>query len=534
LAEREISAQPDFLLAALPPTSAQRQSAFAVVAALLMAFGVTAPFATVQLPRIDAFIPAIEGIFCVNDLITAVLLFSQFSIIRSRGLLALANGYLFTALIIIPHLLTFPGVFAPTGLLGAGLETAPWLYAFWHFGLPIALLVYAWAKPADRAKNLTQISARSAIGWSVALVIGLVCGLVWLTTLGHDFLPPLMASTINATPLLHYLGTFALLTCMLSLALLWIRRRSVLDQWLLVVGCALTAELVFTLLLISTRYSLGFYMGRIFSLVTSVVVLVVLLAEMTRLYARLAGSNAMLMRERENKLMNLEAMVASISHEVKQPLTAIATGSMAASRFLRHAPPNVEEVQLALDHIIAASRRASGVFDNIRALFGSAEQLHVPIDVNRLVQGALSALRGELDGHGVTPRTELTAELPSVMGHPGQLQGVLLNLASNAIEAMDAVEEGSRVLRVTTQRDGHDAISVTVQDTGPGIAPEKLDSIFDAFVTTKSHGMGLGLAICRMIIQRHGGQLSARSDKKKGGALFQFTLPIGPMAGSIH
>src|ERR1700739_3747241 len=110
-----MSDRTDFLLATLPPTPAQRRSALAVVAVLLIAFGVAAPFATVQLPRIDAFIPAIEGIFCVNDLITAVLLFSQFLIIRSRGLLALSNGYLFTALIIIPHLLTFPGVFAPTG-----------------------------------------------------------------------------------------------------------------------------------------------------------------------------------------------------------------------------------------------------------------------------------------------------------------------------------------------------------------------------------------------------------------------------------
>jgi signal transduction histidine kinase len=227
-------------------------------------------------------------------------------------------------------------------------------------------------------------------------------------------------------------------------------------------------------------------------------------------------------------------MLASISHEVRQPLSAITTGSMAASRFLRHAPPNVEEVQSALDAIVSSSRRASELFDNFRALFGTANQIQEPIDVNGTVLAALSALRGELDDHGVTARTELTAELPFVMGHSGQLQEVLLNLAGNAIEAMDAIEEGGRVLRVSTRRDDRDAITVAVQDTGPGIAPEKLDSIFDAFVTTKSRGMGLGLAICRMIIERHGGQLSAWSDKKKGGALFQFTLPIRPMAGSIH
>jgi signal transduction histidine kinase len=523
-----MSDQPDFLLATLPPTSAQRRSAIAVVAVLVVAFGAAAPFATQQLAQIDGFIPTIEGIFFVTDLITAILLFSQFSIVRSPALLVLANGYLFTSLIVIPHLLTFPGAFAPTGLLSAGLETAPWLYAFWHFGLPLALLGYAWLKPADRANNSIQASTLSAIGWSVAIVISLVCGIVWLTTLGHEFLPRLMASTISATPLLHYLGVFALLTCVLSLALLWARRRSLLDQWLLVVGCALTAELVFTLLLISTRFSLGFYAGRMFSLVTSTVVLVVLLAETTRLYARIAGSNATLMRERESKLMNFEAMVASISHEVKQPLTAIATESIAALNFLQHAPPDVEEVRAALDAILSASHRASGVFDNIRALFRSGDQIQEPIDVNRVVLEALRAVRGQLDGHGVTPRTELTAELPLVMGHRGQLQEVILNLASNAIEAMDAVEEGRRVLRVGTQRDTDDTITVTVQDTGLGIYPEKLDSVFEAFVTTKSHGMGLGLAISRMIIERHGGQLWASSGKKEGGALFQFTLPVRP------
>ena len=119
------------------------------------------------------------------------------------------------------------------------------------------------------------------------------------------------------------------------------------------------------------------------------------------------------------------------------------------------------------------------------------------------------------------------SELPLVMGHRGQLQEVLLNLVRNAIEAMDAVKDGSRVLQVRTERHGRDEIVVAVEDSGPGIDPKKLDGIFDAFVSTKPQGMGLGLAICRMIIERHGGQLSASSDGKNG-ALFEFVLPIKP------
>ena len=154
-------------------------------------------------------------------------------------------------------------------------------------------------------------------------------------------------------------------------------------------------------------------------------------------------------------------------------------------------PPDLEEARSALNRIVTASHHASEVFDNLRALFGNTDQRKEPLDVNELVLGALRVLRGELDDHGVTPRTELASELPPVMGHRGQLQEVLLNLARNAIEAMDAIEEGSRVLRVRTQYDNHDAITVAVEDTGLGIDPEKLDGIFDVFVTTKAQGMGL-------------------------------------------
>jgi signal transduction histidine kinase len=261
-------------------------------------------------------------------------------------------------------------------------------------------------------------------------------------------------------------------------------------------------------------------------------VLAALFSERRENEAHLARSNMMLQREQNNKLMNLEAMAASISHEVNQPLAAIAVNGSAALRFLGHSPPNLEEVRSALDRIVADSHRASEVFDNIRALFGSADQRHEPINVNEIVLGSLRALSGELDDRGVATRTELTSELPLVMGHRGQLQEVLLNLGRNAIEAMDAVKDGNRVLGVKTERDERDAIIVAVRDTGPGIDPDKLNGIFDPFVTTKPHGMGLGLAICRMIIERHSGDLTASSDGKRG-AMFQLTLPIKSATTSL-
>jgi signal transduction histidine kinase len=158
-------------------------------------------------------------------------------------------------------------------------------------------------------------------------------------------------------------------------------------------------------------------------------------------------------------------------------------------------------------------------------LFRRTDQSRLPVDVNEIALEVLQSLRGELKDHGVTTQTELTSELPRVDGHQGQLRQVIFNLVNNAIEAMDTTTDRSRVLRVKTKPHDSDSIVVAVEDSGPGIDPRQLASIFDAFVTTKAHGMGLGLAICRMIVQRHGGQLSALSDGKNG-ARIQFVLPI--------
>jgi signal transduction histidine kinase len=240
----------------------------------------------------------------------------------------------------------------------------------------------------------------------------------------------------------------------------------------------------------------------------------------------LAKSLELLERERNNKLMNLEAMVASIGHEVKQPLAAIASNGSAALRFVAQTPPNLEEVRSTLNRIVRDSHRASQVFDNIRALFGRADQGQEPIDVNELVAGALQALRQELDDHGITTHAELRSKLPLVMGHRGQLQEVFINLVRNAIEAMDALKDDRRILQVRAERHSGNTVRVAVEDSGPGIDPKRLDSIFDAFVTTKPQGLGLGLAICRMIVERHSGQLSATPVNPRG-SVFQVVLPTG-------
>ena len=240
----------------------------------------------------------------------------------------------------------------------------------------------------------------------------------------------------------------------------------------------------------------------------------------------LDDSIVLLKRERENKLLNVEAIIASIAHEVRQPLAAIATNGGAARRFFDKTPPDFDEGRAALKRVIADSHRASAVFDSIRDLFRRADQGRQPIDVNEIALEVLQTLRGELNVHGVTAQTELASDLPPVDGRPNQLQQVISNLIQNAIEAMDTTVDRDRVLRLRTEQRSPDAIVVAVEDSGPGLDPNQLDGIFEAFVTTKADGMGLGLAICRRIIETHGGQLSASSDGKSG-ARFQFILPIG-------
>jgi two-component system, NtrC family, sensor kinase len=249
-----------------------------------------------------------------------------------------------------------------------------------------------------------------------------------------------------------------------------------------------------------------------------------LIAELRQRTNQLDRSVAELQRERNNKLMNLEAMAASISHEVRQPLAAIAMHSGAASRFLRQTPPNLERTQSNLDAIIRDSHRASEVFDNIRALFGKGDAGYEPIDVNELIRGVLSTVQGDLDDHGITTSIRLSEDLPKITGHKGQLEEVLLNLVRNAIEAMQTDKNDHRVLQVSSEFGG-DKIVVAVEDSGPGIDPDHAESIFDAFVTTKSHGMGLGLALCRMIIVRHSGELTA-SPAHPRGSIFRIGLPI--------
>ncbi len=194
MAEHGTTDEPPLLLATLPPSDRQRRMAFAIVASFVVAFLITVPFAYMPLPRLDAWIPAFTSAVVITDLITSALLFSQFSIARQRALLVLATGYLFSALIVVPYALTFPGLFAPTGLLGADLQSAVWLYIIWHMASPLSVIVYELFKnPNDRTTPPSHEPLGFRISLSVAIVIACRDSILTPPTLAPQRISPLHA-----------------------------------------------------------------------------------------------------------------------------------------------------------------------------------------------------------------------------------------------------------------------------------------------------------------------------------------------------
>jgi signal transduction histidine kinase len=507
-----------FIISSLSPGRVQKRLALAVVLGLLVAFFITAgPLSTLQVTRIDAFVPAYATAMFVNDAITAVLLFAQFSILRSRALLVIASGYLFTALTLIPWLLSFPGVFAPSGLLGAGPQTTNWLYILWHSGFSIFVIAYAFLKDANPAKRVSQGSAGAAILSSVGLTAAVMCVATFLIITNDPLLPRLMLDPIRHSGSWYYAAGSMMLLSVLALIVLWVRRRSVLDLWLMVVMCAYVVEISFP------RFSVGWYAARVCGLLSGSLVLFVLLYEITTLYAQLLRAVFAERREREARLMTGDAVAATIAHEIKQPLAGMTTNADAGLRWLDRALPEVDEAKAAFRQIAADGLRAGAVIESVRAIFKKNVRNRTLLDINDLIGEALALLRANLQKHRIAVQALPNEQLPHVTGDRIQLQQVLMNLVTNAIDSMASKDE-PRVLSIKCGVEAGGSVKVSVADTGTGIGSQELERIFDPLFTTKSDGMGMGLSICRSIVEDHNGRLWVESNKP-AGAVLQFTLP---------
>jgi C4-dicarboxylate-specific signal transduction histidine kinase len=243
-----------------------------------------------------------------------------------------------------------------------------------------------------------------------------------------------------------------------------------------------------------------------------------------RVRAEEALRNAQADLARVARLTTMGELAASIAHEVNQPLMAVVTNADTCVRWLAKDPPDLDEARKAADRIVSAGHRAGDIIRTIRTMARKSTIDTTRFDINSAIVDVLALTGGELRRHDVLLETELSAELEPISGDRGQMEQVILNLTVNAIEAMATDDHPPRVLRITSQIAREDDVLIAVADTGAGLDPATGDGIFDAFFTTKPDGMGLGLSICRSIIEAHGGRLWASPNSPRG-SIFQFTVP---------
>jgi signal transduction histidine kinase len=224
-----------------------------------------------------------------------------------------------------------------------------------------------------------------------------------------------------------------------------------------------------------------------------------------------------------NRVSMMGELSASIAHEVNQPLSGIVSNAGACLRWLAGDPSNLDEVREAISDIVRDGKRAGEVIARVRAMTRRTTASTEKLDLNETIQEVLALLGAEAKKNSVTIRTSFASDLSSVAGDRVQLQQVVLNLLMNAIEAMGIVDDGQRQLLITTRNIDPEEVEVTVADTGMGLEPNRMSQIFEPFYTTKSGGMGMGLSICRSIVENHGGRLWAAPHQGPGTS-FHFTL----------
>ena len=521
-------------LSTVPAGRRERRLAFAVLLVSGAIFLALAPFATRPLGQVWAFIPIYESALVINDLVTAVLLFGQFSILRSRALQVLASAYLFTALMTIAHALTFPGLFAPTGLLGAGPQSTAWLYMFWHAGFPLLVIAYARleASPSEARGETNRPLGAIVASTAAALVAASV--FTFVATAGQDWLPGIMRGNHYSSALYAVIaGVWGL--SFVALGVLWRRRpHSLLDLWLMVVMCAWIFDIGLAVVLNAGRFDLGFYAGRIYGLLAASFVLGVLLLENGMLYARLVQTHERERHERRRAQRAEEAATSAnhakseflsrMSHELRTPLNGILGFAQLLERELEQ-PAQREGVA----HILEGGRHLLGLINEIldiaRIEAGKFSVSLEPVEASEVIASALDLVRPQAAARGIGLSTAVVWR-GHLMADRQRLQQVLLNLLSNAVK----YNRPEGAVTVSCDRTPSGTCRVAVTDTGLGIAPERMPRLFTPFdrldVQDGSiEGTGLGLALSKGLVEMMGGTLSAASTPGTGST-FSLELPI--------
>jgi len=515
-------------LSAQPAGAAERRLAAWTVGVSAAVFLALVPFAKAQLPPLPAFIGAYQSALLVADLVTALLLFSQFAFQGAPGLVLLGAGYLFTAAMAATHALTFPGLFANGGLLGAGPQTTAWIYMFWHAGFPALVLAYARIAPEARAVSKPRLIASAVAGVGVAAAI-----FTALATAGQQSLPAIMQGN-RYTPVMLAVVTSVWLLSVLALAALWRKRvHTILDLWLMVVMCAWTFDIGLAAVFNGGRYDLGFYAGRLYGLLAGTFVLGVLLVDNARLYRRLIEAYGAERQERQNAQektaelaavnKELDAFSYSVSHDLRAPLRAID----GYARMLE------EDMGARLD---AEGRRLLGVVRSSGARMGRL--IDDLLEFSRLGRQALKRrtvdmaelareASAEAGRANALARIEIDP-LPPASADGALLRQVWLNLIGNAVK-YSAKRAEPRIQIGGRREDG--GVLYWVRDNGAGFDMRYAERLFGVFQrlhhADEFPGTGVGLAIVQRVVVRHGGRVWAEG-RQNEGATFYFSLPDAP------
>ncbi|WP_235965193.1 response regulator [Caenimonas soli] len=501
--------------------------------------------------QVPAFIPVYQSALVVCDLLTAILLWGQYGILRSRALLVLAAGYLFSALMAVAHALSFPGLFAAGGLFGAGRQTTAWLYFLWHGGFPLFVIGYALLKGGTRDGSTAPTDPRIEILISAFVALACAGGLTVLTTVGHSTLPPIMAGNADASTKV-YVAAATWLFGLGALFIVWRRRpHSVLDLWLMVVLCVWTADSALAAVFNGARYDLGWYAGRIYGLLASGFVLVLLLLENGALHAQLAEAHDAL-AEKNAQLAQASRLksefLANMSHELRTPLNAVIGFSEVLKDGL--AGELVAEQRNYVTDIYTSGQHLLSLINDILDLSKiEAGQMMLDLESTAaatLFEHSLSIVREKAAKRRLHLSIDVPRELGSLLLDPRKTKQILYNLLSNAVKFTQ--EGGSVTLRarrvaradVESWSDGASTVlrmpmatvqfesylQIVVEDTGIGIAPEDASRLFrmfsqlDSSLTKEVEGTGLGLVLVEHLARLHGGGVAIASTPAEGSRLF--------------
>jgi signal transduction histidine kinase len=442
------------------------------------------PFMAAHTAQIDSFILIVGTAFATLGLVVALLLFAQFPCTRSLALLVLASGFLFVALTTFPQLLRISQ--------GANIDAQ--LRFTSDLALPLAAIVFVLLRKVERPLEISPDRSAASIGRAVVATFALAALAVWLAAAGDVQSAERVADV--ASSLREVLATaFLAIIIGAAIGVIWRQRHVSLDLWLLV---TLTSWVIGVLIRgVSPITSFAWHFAQLYPLLGVGCMLLAMLPEETAASPVDAG--------RQQRPVLADTTLSAVANELNQPLCAISANADAIARLLPVDVPG--EIRAALADITEDAQRISRTVATVQRLLAGVHEAPAVIDVGQLVNECVLQLQPELQEHAVVCEVETAPHLPGVRGLRKPLVQLLVNILTNALEAMSGVNSRERRLTVRARRHDPNAVVISVEDSGVGIQPEDAARVFDPHYTTKPRRSGLGLAVCRSIADAHGGNI---------------------------